>query len=235
MARLQELRLVHVFPGGPGQRSVDAHPLIREYFATRLRTEHSDAWRAAHRRLYRHLCATTPDKVQPTLVDLQPLYQAVVHGCEGEWYTHALKVYVMRIMRRGENYSATKLGAFGTDLGVLACFFERPWSRVSQSLREADQGFLLNCVGSCLYSLGRLDEAIGPLRDSTNLWLRLQDWPAAAVPGTTLNATTLALGHIGAAMSDAESFVAVSDRAGNEGHDFGLGPVHGSGVFFSVS
>ena len=36
LARLQELRLIHVFPGGPGQRSVDAHPLIREYFATRL-------------------------------------------------------------------------------------------------------------------------------------------------------------------------------------------------------
>jgi len=37
--------------------------------------------RAAHRRLYEHLCETTKDKPDATLEDLQPLYQAVAHGC----------------------------------------------------------------------------------------------------------------------------------------------------------
>ena len=62
--------------------SLDAHPHLREYFARQLRTQQPDAWRAAHRRLYEHLCATTHEGDQPTLEDLQPLYQAVAHGCQ---------------------------------------------------------------------------------------------------------------------------------------------------------
>ena len=41
-------------------------------------------------------------------------------------------------------YSSTKLGAFGSDLGAVACFFESPWSRVSPALTEAAQAWLLN-------------------------------------------------------------------------------------------
>jgi hypothetical protein len=44
--------------------------------------EQPEAWRAAHRRLYEHLSATTKEGDQPTLEDLQPLYQAVAHGCQ---------------------------------------------------------------------------------------------------------------------------------------------------------
>jgi hypothetical protein len=62
--------------------ALDAHPLLREYFAKALREQRPEVWRAAHRRLYEQLCATTKDKPQPTLEDLQPLYQAVSHGCQ---------------------------------------------------------------------------------------------------------------------------------------------------------
>jgi hypothetical protein len=62
--------------------ALDAHPLLREYFGQRLRTTQPEAWRAAHRRLYEHLCATTKEGGEPTVEDLQPLYQAVAHGCQ---------------------------------------------------------------------------------------------------------------------------------------------------------
>src|SRR6185295_6321324 len=39
--------------------SLDAHPHLREYFARQLRKQQPGAWRAAHRRLYEHLCSTT--------------------------------------------------------------------------------------------------------------------------------------------------------------------------------
>ena len=42
--------------------ALDAHPLLREYFARRVRRQQPEAWRAAHRRLYEHLCATTKDR-----------------------------------------------------------------------------------------------------------------------------------------------------------------------------
>jgi len=50
--------------------SLDTHPHIREYFAKQLREQYPNAWRAAHRRLYEHLCAKTKEGDQPTLEDL---------------------------------------------------------------------------------------------------------------------------------------------------------------------
>jgi hypothetical protein len=79
--------------------SLDAHPLLREYFAGERRTRHFDAWRTAHRRLYEHLCGTTKEGDQPTLEDLQPLYQAVAHGCQAGLQEEArVKVYRDRIL-----------------------------------------------------------------------------------------------------------------------------------------
>ena len=96
--------------------ALDAHPLLREHFGRQLRQQQSEAWRAAHRRLYEHLCATTKEGDQPTLEDLQPLYQAVAHGCQAGMQQEACdKVYVARILRRDEAYSWRQLGAFGSD------------------------------------------------------------------------------------------------------------------------
>ena len=100
--------------------ALDAHPLLREYFAQRVRRQQPEAWRAAHRRLYEHLCATTKDLPQPTLEDLQPLYQAVAHGCHAGLQQEACeKVYFARILRWSECYSSRKLAALGSDLGAV--------------------------------------------------------------------------------------------------------------------
>ena len=63
LSRLEEINLLAVQDDG----SVDCHPLLREYFATQLRRQYLDAWRAAHRRLYEHLSATTKEGAQPSL------------------------------------------------------------------------------------------------------------------------------------------------------------------------
>src|SRR6185436_18659305 len=119
LGRLQEINLV----GVKDDDSVDCHPLIREYFGAQLKANSPEAWRAGHKRLYEYLCENTPDKPQPTLEDLQPLYQAVAHGCQAEVAEEArAKVYRDRIQRGGEAYSTFKLGALGSDLGAIACF-----------------------------------------------------------------------------------------------------------------
>src|SRR6185503_9551650 len=109
--------------------------------AKQVREKAPDAWRAAHRRLYEHLGATTQEGDQPTLEDLQPLYQAVAHGCQAGLQQEVCeKIYSARIRRSPqEDYSTNKLGAFGSDLGAVACFFEIPWSRVSPALTEFHQ------------------------------------------------------------------------------------------------
>src|SRR5271165_57724 len=144
--------------------SLDAHPLLREYFAKQLREARSEVWKAGHRRLYEHLTAMTPNKEAPTLDDLQPLYQAIAHGCHAGMQQEACDtVYIGRIMRGMQPtgyYSIYQLGAFGADLGAVACFFDLPWRQVSPNLTLPAQSWLLGQAAIILRSLGRLSEAL---------------------------------------------------------------------------
>ncbi len=198
--------------------SLDAHPLLREYFARQLRAQQPDAWRTAHRRLYEHLCATTPDKPQPTLEDLQPLYQAVAHGCQAGIIEEArTKVYRGRILRGQELYSIHKLGAFGSDLGAVACFFETPWRKVQPSLAETNQAWLLEAASYELRAVGRLAEAIEPMRSSRQRYEKQQDWQRAAVLASNMSELELTLGAVAGAVGDAEQSVTYADRSGDAG------------------
>jgi tetratricopeptide (TPR) repeat protein len=212
LSRLQEISLLAVQDDG----SVDCHPLLREYFATQLRQQHPDAWRAAHQRLYEHLSATTKEGDQPTLEDLQPLYQAVAHGCQAGLQQEACgEVYYSRILRRKEKYSVHKLGAYGSDLRAVACFFETPWSRVSPALTEADQAWLLNEAATRLGALGRLNEALEPVRAGLEMLIKQENWREAAVSASNLSELELTLGDVAGAVGDAEQSVIYGDRSGD--------------------
>ena len=195
--------------------SLDAHPLLRDYFARQLRTQHPEAWRAAHWRLYEHLCATTPDKREPTLEDLQPLYQAVAHGCQAGMQQEAYdKVYRNRITRGEQKYALDRLGAFGSDLGAVACFFEQPWSRVSPALTEAAQAWLLNAAAFRLRGLGRLIEALKPMRAALDMRITQEVWESAATIASNLSQLELTLGEVAGAVADAEQSVTYADLTG---------------------
>jgi hypothetical protein len=201
------------------QSQIDCHPLIREYFAKQLSEKNPDAWRGAHRRLYEHLCATTKEGDQPALEDLQPLYQAVAHGCQAGLQQEACdKVYRERILRgTGSDafYSWRKLGAFGSNLGSLACFFEQPWSRVSPALTEADQAWLLSETSIQLRALGRLTEAFDSMRTGMEIEASKEHWKNAAIGASNLSELELTRGDVGGAVGDAEQSVIYADRSGD--------------------
>ena len=156
--------------------ALDTHPLLREHFGAELRAAHGDANRAGHRRLYAYLCETTPDKPDATLEDLQPLYQAVAHGCQAGLQQEALyKVFHARIRQQDKDYSWKKLGAFGSDLGAVVCFFETPWGRISSVLGEVEQSWMLGVAAFTLRALGRLTEALEPMRAGLEM-RRLDLW-----------------------------------------------------------
>jgi tetratricopeptide (TPR) repeat protein len=196
--------------------SLDAHPLIREYFAKQLREKYSDAWRAGHKRLYEHLCATTREGDKPTLEDLQPLYQAMSHGCQAGLERETCdEVYRNRIVRGTEIdgfYSTRRLGAFGADLGVLASFFEHPWSHVSSALSVDDQGWILNAVATCLRALGRLVEARELMLAALGVAFKLRDWRNLAISAGNLSELGMVLGDVIRAVRHAKQAVAHSDR-----------------------
>jgi tetratricopeptide (TPR) repeat protein len=218
LKRLEDAKLLTVNRAeGSGELiTLDAHPLLREYFARRVRQQQPEAWLAGHQRLYEHLCATTPDKPQPTLEVLEPLYQAVAHGCQAGLQQEACdKVYLDRILRGREFYSTSKLGAIGSDLGAVACFFEPPWSRVSRALTEAAQAWLLNQAAFRLRALGRLTEALEPMRAGLPIELKRDDRKNAAIRVSNLSELELTLGDVGGAVRDAEQSVTYADRSGD--------------------
>ena len=219
LTRLEQTKLLTLNRDGGGRLvTVDAHPLLREYFAQRLSTEQSDAWQAAHRRLYTYLCGNTKDKPEPTVDDLQPLYQAVAHGCLAGMQQQACEdVYDARIVRRGEAYTVKKLGAFGTDLGAVACFFEQPWQRVSPALREDDQAWLLNQAAFRLRALGRVSEAAEPMRAGLVMRIKQENWEEADVVASNLSELELTLGDLAGAVRYAEQAVIYADRIGDAG------------------
>jgi len=194
---------------------IDAHPLVREYFAVQLYTQNEAIWIEGHRRLFEHLCKTTEH--QPDTLDgLQPLYQAVAHGCLAGLHEQAMyKVYVDRILRgTGADgaYSWKNLGAVGADLGAVACFFDPPWTRLSPNLSPADQAWLLNQAAIYLAVLGRLTESLKPARLSMDMCIEQKDWKEAAIRASNLSGSELKLGQITAAVSDAKQSMAFADR-----------------------
>jgi hypothetical protein len=211
--RLGSLRLIHVTQNQSGKQFVDAHPLIREHFAQLLKN--SETWRAGHKRLYEYLCDTTREGDEPTLEDLQPLYQAVAHGCQAGLQQEACDdVYFARICRE-QFYSAKKLGAFDSDLGAIACFFEQPWAKASHALAESDQAWLLNLASAFLCALGRLIDAREPMRTAVEMCVKQQDWREAARNANNLSELELMLGEVSLAVRDAEQSVTYADRSGD--------------------
>ncbi len=211
--RLSEVELLSVSPD-----TIDAHPLVREYFAVQLKREQPQAFQAAHSRLFDYLCENTPH--HPDGLDgLAPLYEAVSHGCLAGRHQEACdKVYVDRILRgRGSDgfYSTFKLGAIGADLAAVAAFFDEPWSHVSTNLTAADQAWLLNEAAFRLRALGRLTEALQPMRASGEMDVGVAEWNGAAVSYSNLSELEVALGRLPDAVTDARQLIAHADRSGD--------------------
>jgi tetratricopeptide (TPR) repeat protein len=146
--------------------------------------------------------------MQPTLHELRPLYQAVAHGCNAGIHQKAFdEVYWKRIQRGNEAYSTKSLGAFGANLGALACFFDQPWSRISSALSETIQAWVINETAYCLRALGRLSEAIEPMQDGLEMSIKTRDWKNAAIRSENLSNLELTQGKIIDAICEAERSV----------------------------
>ncbi|MBV8969372.1 MAG: NACHT domain-containing protein, partial [Verrucomicrobia bacterium] len=133
---------------------LDTHPLVREYFGEQLRSQQMDAWKECNRRLY-HYYRTRAPQLPNSFREMEPLFLAVICGCNAGLFREALhEVYVPRIQRGNASFAAHVLGARRALLLVLAHFFEhgRWGSPVQigaerQSLTAEDQLFILMQAG----------------------------------------------------------------------------------------
>ena len=111
---------------------LDTHPLVREYFGEQLRSQRTQAWKESNKRLY-HYYRTLAPPLPETLRDMEPLFLAVICGCNAGLYRDALhEVYIPRIQRGDASFAAKVLGARAALLSVLAHFFEHGrWGSLS--------------------------------------------------------------------------------------------------------
>jgi predicted ATPase len=153
LARLRRARLLAgEDQHNPGQ--LDTHPLVREYFGEQLRSQRAEAWKECNQRLFNYYRALAP-QLPESFRDMEPLFQAVICGCNAGLYRQALyEVYLPRIQRGNASFAANILGARGTLLSVLAHFFEQGrWGSIvetgveGQRLTAEDRLFLLMQTG----------------------------------------------------------------------------------------
>ena len=197
---------------------IDAHPLVREYFARKLREDHPQAWRAGHSRLYEHL-KNSSKEYPDTVKEMAPLYAAVAHGCAAERFDDALfQVYWKRIMREDEYYSLKVLGTIGTDTAALANFFEQLWDGPRRQISPKGQSLLLDQAGESLHVLGRLSEAQAALKELLRRGVATNNLKDAVKGTITLSEISLTMGRIEEAVSFGIKSVELADQKQGDFH-----------------
>jgi serine/threonine protein kinase len=153
---LAKLRRARLLAGEDTQNpgDLDTHPLVREYFGEQLRSQRSEAWKECNRRLY-HYYRTLAPQLPNNFREMEPLFSAVICGCNAGLFREALdEVYIPRIQRGNAYFAANVLGARGPLLSVLVHFFEHGrWGSLvettveEQRLTAEDQLFILMQAG----------------------------------------------------------------------------------------
>ena len=140
----------------------------------------------------------------------------MAHGCQaGLQEETRATVYRDRILRGREHYTWHKLGAYGSELGAQACFFEQPWTRLSPAITRGGRAWLLNETAFCLRALGRLTEALEPMRAGMEMEASKEHWQNAAIGASNLSELELTLGEVAGAVGDAEQSVTYADHSGD--------------------
>jgi Domain of unknown function (DUF4062) len=201
--------------------AIDAHALIREYFARRIGQQQPEAWRAAHRRLHEFFSVTKSDKTLATKVEhLQPLYQAVAHGCHAGMYEEAWRTYDLRIQRQGDQYSINQLGLFGDDLAAVAGFLNG-WGATKDGVPPFLEPDIFYSAAQCLRAKTRMREAGEAGLAAMNAAVACKKYDVAANSARFMTALSLGAGDVPAAVEYSKRAVDYS-KLSQSGTDYEL-------------
>jgi tetratricopeptide (TPR) repeat protein len=192
---------------------IDCHPLVRDHFALRLQEKDAAAGREAHARLFDHFRRISGQDLPITLEDLEPLFQAVSHGCRAGRYSDAFSLVYWPLISRGdEAYCTHTLGAVAADLSAILNFFVVPWTKLAPGFDAKNQAWLFNQAGYDLRALGRLSEARQPMEAGLKLGVGAADWKSAARCANNLARICLMLGEVKQSIQHARLAVSYADR-----------------------
>jgi len=213
LKRLRELRLL-AEKDASRPDTLDCHPLVREHFSEKLRSQNPDAWKEAHSRLYEYHKKLPAKELPDTLEEMEPLFAAVVHGCQAGRHQEVNdEIFFKRIKRESEYYVIHKHGAFGSFLAVVSNFFENPWHEPSAKLNEETRAGVLSQAGFGLQALGRLREAAQPMQACLEMYKKNGNPKNVAIATGNLSELYLTLGEVKHAMHHALQGVEYADKS----------------------
>ncbi|HEU4889050.1 MAG TPA: toll/interleukin-1 receptor domain-containing protein [Thermoanaerobaculia bacterium] len=218
LARLRKLKLLNE---ALGEHDVlDAHPLIREYFADRLATALPEAAREAHSRLLEHL-----QKSAPVLPDdprfMMPLYHAVRHGCKAGRHLEAWRLYWERIVRETVAFTRRKITDqqlfLASNLTALSSFYtDSTFTQLdSPALTGEVKAQISYEAGHHLFVSGRLRDSVAPLAAAVAAEAEEQRWKFAYLNARLLREAYLFTGNLGLALQTAEECLDYAERSGD--------------------
>jgi tetratricopeptide (TPR) repeat protein len=196
--------------------SLDAHPLVREYFAQQLRAQSLRAWQSAHIRLYQYMCAAAPD-LPDDYPAMAPLLQAFAHGCLAGEHRECLdEVYRRRIERGRQHYLTNALGAISTEIYLLGFLFKKRWTETADTIQGERQVYVFRQTGLAFRALGDLDAAAAHLATAVELSQRINDRDSEVNSCRHLAQTLTTAGRLQEACARAQQAVDRTDPGVNQ-------------------
>ena len=100
---LRKARLLDPFDSSAPD-NFDCHPMIRAYFAEKMKHLLPGTWKQAHQRLYEYYRSST-DEFPTTMAGITRLYSAIAHGCEAGLFESAFQEYIGYAFSRAQSSS----------------------------------------------------------------------------------------------------------------------------------
>jgi tetratricopeptide (TPR) repeat protein len=212
VSRLVTYRILH---RDVTSQTYTAHPLVRNHYLAILTHGDSKEQQDVHDKIKDYYLSIAGDTPQfPTLDDLKPLIEVVHHACQAGAYDEAWKIY-LRIQQRPNKFVLNhELGSYDTDLNLLTNFFPNSEITVEPLLsKSSTKQWVLNQIGWCLTSLGRLREAISFYERCTKIAFDMQDWENASITYQNLADLHAQLGALGESAEAARQALDLARKA----------------------
>lgn len=215
-------------PNPDAPDTLDAHPVVRAYFADELSKHRRGALQEAHFRLYEYLKSVPKHKPPNNLTDMMPLYHAVAHACKAGRYSQAWEDVYKPWISQGMNFSVHELGACGEEVAVLSSFFEERWTHVVEDdeLHEEGKADILGRAGFSLRLLGRTNDAVEATKTALMTQMgvvqsrpSLGSYDAAARHAGSLSVHHLDAGDLSESIACAELAVYLSSFSENKARE----------------
>jgi tetratricopeptide (TPR) repeat protein len=180
VTRLVAYRILHC---DATSQTYTALPLVRNHYLAILTRGDSTEQQDVHNKIKDYYLSIAGDTPQyPTLDDLKPLIEVVHHACQAGAYDEADSIWWERIYQRERRVIIHQLGAYETNLAITLEFFPSgDTSKESQVSKPDLKRFVLNTIGLCLMSLGRLREAVPFYERNVKGNIEAEDWSNAGV------------------------------------------------------